>query len=101
MKKHPGKADSLPLAAGLFSKISSTRFPAAKVLFRVLPRAAREHHYSATFPAMYLLLSLTVPINRLLIIISTKLLYPSATSSASISVNPKLKQTVPRLECFP
>ena len=32
--------------------------------------AAREHHCNMTFPAMYLLLSLTVPISRLFIIIS-------------------------------
>ena len=30
--------------------------------------AASEHHCSATFPAMYFLLSLTTPISRLLII---------------------------------
>ena len=41
--------------------------------------AAREHHCAATFPAMYFLLSLTVPISLLLIIIIS---LPPSPSSA-------------------
>ncbi len=46
--------------------------PASSLVMAVIMTilAAREHHCSATFPAMYFLLSLTVPISLLLIIMA-------------------------------
>ena len=60
------------LSAVLWKREASR--PVTAVIMAIF--AAREHHWAATFPIMYFLLSRTVPISLLLIIIMSYHAFP-------------------------